>query len=512
MDKSACLLPLQANGQVYDLDELVLPEGFPSDLNIVNTGMKIGGGPVGTEQFVRDFSTEVLEHFEERITALPGMNPQVGFGLLRVSVSSAPVHLAQLAPPLLTHDLFEHFDDRMVECGFALLTLPGQDEPKYSAERRRRAKQRLTLPFRHKGAGIVSIGMRHALAYFSSVAVCAATDDDLAAHIGGLRRFAADTHQRLLACVGPRSQHTKDIENILCRDNPEAMLDTAHFKDLLMKREDSRLQRPLTHAAHAVQAEALHRELSTAAGEEATADLVAACSADRGHLIFCAQLSDRYNRLTPSEFVGWTRRYLQLPPLMRLGNAAPREGFSYEMEACLGTHTEARDSWLDLHGGHDNSNCAPTMHGKHKGHTLLKYVIHRFAGMVPGVKCVVEPETHDVLLNQFSKTQCRKLFPKKPSKKRSKEIKAVVDELEVIEHLPQGNERDSKYRAIVARMDVLNTANIKEEKKAVRLDVQLQHGTDELLVDVTIVHSLTKANKQAEAKRTWERLYPISSL
>ena len=55
-------------------------------------------------------------------------------------------------------------------------------------------------------------------------------------------------------------------------------------------------------------------------------------------------------------------------------------------------------------------------------------------------------------------------------------------------------------------MDVLNTANIKEEKKAVRLDVQLQHGTDELLVDVTIVHSLTKANKQAEAKRTWERL------
>jgi hypothetical protein len=47
---------------------------------------------------------------------------------------------------------------------------------------------------------------------------------------------------------------------------------------------------------------------------------------------------------------------------------------------------------------------------------------------------------------------------------------------------------------------------LKEEKKAVRLDVQLQHGSDELLVDGTIVHSLCKSHRQAEAARTWERL------
>ena len=60
---------------------------------------------------------------------------QVGFGLLRVSLSSAPVHLAQLTPPLLTNHLFEQFDDRMAECGFELLKLPGQSEPVYSEER-----------------------------------------------------------------------------------------------------------------------------------------------------------------------------------------------------------------------------------------------------------------------------------------------------------------------------------------------------------------------------------------
>ena len=172
--------------------------------------------------------------------------------------------------------------------------------------------------------------------------------------------------------MGQRSEHTDKIEDILCRANPLAMLDVPHFAKLIAEREDSKLQKPLTHAAHAVQAAALHHELSTAAGEEATADLVAACSADRGHLIFCAQLSDKHNRLSPTEFVCWTRRYLQLPPLMRLGNAAPRDGFSYDMEACMGTHAEARDTWLDLYGGHDNSSCGPTSHGKHKGHTLLK--------------------------------------------------------------------------------------------------------------------------------------------
>ena len=174
----------------------------------------------------------------------------------------------------------------------------------------------------------------------------------------------------------------------------------------------------------------------------------------------------------------------------------------------MGTHAEARDTWLDLYGGHDNGSCGPTSHGKHKGHTLLKYVIHRFAGMVPGDKCVVEPQTHDVLLGQFSKAQCRKLFPKRPSKERAAEIKKVVDELDEVSKLPEGTARTSRYQAAcaTARMDELNTANIKEEKKAVRLDVQLQHGTDELLIDGTIVHSLTKTNKQAEAKRTWERL------
>jgi hypothetical protein len=65
----------------------------------------------------------------------------------------------------------------------------------------------------------------------------------------------------------------------------------------------------------------------------------------------------------------------------------------------------------------------------------------------------VEPKTHEVLLGQFSEAQCRKLFPKLPSKERSKAIKEMVDELDEIRAMPPGAERDSRTRAATARMD-----------------------------------------------------------
>ena len=39
-----------------------------------------------------------------------------------------------------------------------------------------------------------------------------------------------------------------------------------------------------------------------------------------------------------------------------------------------------------------------------------------------------------------------------------------------------------------------------------RLDARLQHEGDELLVDYTIIHSLSRSHARAEAKRTLERL------
>ena len=191
---------------------------------------------------------------------------------------------------------------------------------------------------------------------------------------------------------------------------------------------------------------------------------------------------------------------------MRLNNAEERDGFDYHMEHCLGNHAHGDDRYLDLYGSHGNGNCGPSSHGIHKGHSLMKYVYARFGKMVPGVLVEVEPRTHKVLLDQFSQAQCRQLFPKRPSKKRTQDVKDIVDELDLAMKLAEGKDKRDKVRDLTARMDALNTANTKEDKKAVRLDVQFKYGQDELLIDCSITHSLAKSHRRAEAKRTWERL------
>jgi hypothetical protein len=270
--------------------------------------------------------------------------------------------------------------------------------------------------------------------------------------------------------------------------------------------KDLKIQRAITYAVHAVRAKALHADLCARAGPCADQDLVAACSKDQGHTVFFARLSDHDNRLLPEELVCWTRRFLQLPPLTRLGNALPRAHYDYDMEECLGEHNEAEDSWLDIYGTHDNSQCAPTMHGKHKGHTLLKYVVDRFARMVPGVRSQVEPHTHDILDGQYSEADCRRLFRKYPSAAHSKTVKEITDELDKVRAMPAGQDRDAAAAAANAKMEALNTNITQKDRKSVRLDVQLCHGSDELLIDATITHSLSKSARQAECKRTLERL------
>lgn len=82
----------------------------------------------------------------------------------------------------------------------------------------------------------------------------------------------------------------------------------------------------------------------------------------------------------------------------------------------------------------------------------------------------------------------------------------MVDELTLLGSMPEGEEKSRRTIALETRQAALNTANLKEEKKAVRLDVLLRHGSDELLIDGTITHSLGKSLRKKEAARTWERL------
>ena len=123
-----------------------------------------------------------------------------------------------------------------------------------------------------------------------------------------------------------------------------------------------------------------------------------------------------------------------------------------------------------------------------------------------GVDAKVEPKTHEILLNQFSESRCRKLFPKRPPKQRSEAVRSIIDDLDRAKRLTVVSERTEALREVSRRMDELNIRNATEEKKAVRLDLHLRKGLDELLIDTTCTHPMTKAGRQPEIKRTWERI------
>ena len=82
----------------------------------------------------------------------------------------------------------------------------------------------MQLPRRHKGGGITASAQRHPIAYFSSVASSASVDELLSAHVDGLARMAADTHERVL---WPPSRFTETVEELLCRADPLVLLKAA---------------------------------------------------------------------------------------------------------------------------------------------------------------------------------------------------------------------------------------------------------------------------------------------
>ena len=58
--------------------------------------LKVGGAHVAAGAFIRAFTEGALYDYKQRIMTLSGMDPQVGLGLLRLSVELVPTFLRQV--------------------------------------------------------------------------------------------------------------------------------------------------------------------------------------------------------------------------------------------------------------------------------------------------------------------------------------------------------------------------------------------------------------------------------
>ena len=113
----------------------------------------------------------------------------------------------------------------------------------------------------------------------------------------------------------------------------------------------------------------------------------------------------------PSSYIAWCLFFLGLPPTSTLFNHEVQAGFDYPVQRCLSKHGLHTVPFLDAAGDHASSQCPSTYNSRSKKHTYLSRVVVQ-AAMEAGLNVRVEPATYDLLLGEFSRADCRRIFPK----------------------------------------------------------------------------------------------------
>ena len=100
-----------------------------------------------------------------------------------------------------------------------------------------------------------------------------------------------------------------------------------------------------------------------------------------------------------------------LIPLTTVGGEAKSDAFDYPVQSCMAVSCTAKCPALDATGTHAASGCLGTRKARYKKHSNVVAALV-LAAKQAGLKEAVEPSTHSLLQGQFSKEECRRLFPK----------------------------------------------------------------------------------------------------
>ena len=175
-------------------DHALLPEDLVcfDGIKLPARGMRVAGAPLGDDVYCADFVGQKVDAALAKCRALRGIHPQVGMLLLRKCCVQALNFLSQVVPPSLTAQHFARFDVELAAFVLELLTLPGRPHGLACAEERLSVfRQRLRLPTRFNGAGLLGVDGVGPAAFVGSVIACCDVDTVLADNIAGLERFAA---------------------------------------------------------------------------------------------------------------------------------------------------------------------------------------------------------------------------------------------------------------------------------------------------------------------------------
>jgi hypothetical protein len=191
--------------------------------------------------------------------------------------------------------------------------------------------------------------------------------------------------------------------------------------------------------------------------------------------------------LTNEQYLAWSRSFLGLPPASTLGNHVEQKGFDYPVQKCLAVH-RCKSQFLDADGCHASAHCPASRSAVMKKHNFITRVVAQ-AGREAGLTVRVEPDTHSLLLDEISRPDCRRIFPKYVSKEYREKFDEVIAVTELVASPDCELSVEAKRALVLAKIDALPSVK-REDMKGLRIDFSLENQSTGETVwgDVTTLH------------------------
>jgi hypothetical protein len=505
IDKAGLLLPPIAPKPSSEILTL-----FDRGFVFSHEGFKIGGAPIGSDNFIKDFVQEKMLDAKEKldqIATLGKKSPKNAHRLLISSASKLFGFLASVTPPQFTDEALKIYDGQVSRCYLDILET---DYLSCSNDRLTRANLKLCLPQPY-GCGLFYSADHGKIAWLSSVAAC--LNDPLLFQLrDGISQFIEPSLKLLTDQLGGRdSQWFARISQFMPMTR-EAFLDGSTFSP------ETVFKTKLTKCVLRVLGKmkiGYYHEMTDPARVSTTltcSDIIASVAVSDASRIYAESTRDVKTpfSLSDADYKAYTRFYLGLPPPAVLNNAIPDPSFDYPVEQCLSRHGVNVLPAIDAAANHACSNCPSTYIARARKHNNFLRVI-MLAAKEAGLIVRSEPDSYSLLLGEFSKRDCRRLFPKQASKRYKAAFEKLVhafDEISSPHCTLSKTEKDDLLRQCLDAMPALPD----EDAVGLRVDLSLESlDTGEVKwVDVAGVHTTANSYVARETEIVFKRRLAMS--
>jgi hypothetical protein len=198
------------------------------------------------------------------------------------------------------------------------------------------------------------------------------------------------------------------------------------------------------------------------------------------------------------DYIAFVRFFLGLPPPITIGSLSQVDGFDYAVQKCQDDHGVHTSPYLDASAIHASSNCPSASLARIRKHTNLIRVLAKFAREA-GVSVQCEPETYSLLLGEFGKFECRRLFPKKATAHYKEQFDKMLELLHRLTSEECTLAINDKQRLIRQQLDTIPALG-PGDTTGLRIDLSMENpATGEVRwVDVTGVHTTSPSYSSVE--------------